>query len=251
MPARLFVTGVVLTATATLGAIRLTWWPAWMPGEARVVAVLSLSVVALVLLTGLLLVRSRWARFGSGALAVAAVAHSIAGPFDASAISEAVLGGLLAAALMQPRLGLRLRPSASGPPPIAVAAVLGLLALPLVVAVAGVEALRIASWVLVAASIIAAVVISRASLVGLWGARVILPALVIWAAVTMEGGGWPVVLLFGLVTVGALWSPAVARSVDPLTPERSPAVPTPPELVDAGLLESAGYDDRGRPLETP
>jgi hypothetical protein len=45
------------------------------------------------------------------------------------------------------------------------------------------------------------------------------------------------------------WRRDVHLAISPLVPERASTVPIPPELVNPAIMEAAGLDDRGLPLE--
>jgi hypothetical protein len=81
---------------------------------------------------------------------------------------------------------------------------------------------------------------------GLFGVRIVWPALALGLAFTLEL--WPaLVSVCGGLGIAALaWHPSVGVSFHPPR-ERGTVYPIPPELAPREVLESAELDEKGRP----
>jgi hypothetical protein len=244
------VTSVVVAASL-VWSVRLALDPEpFAPDAAGVIAIAS-ATLTLVAATGILVARSRWSRMLASGLVALWMGLAVTMDLDPLGVAALGLTGAAAAALAGPWLGgwLRRLPAADGPEPLVVAVVLGVLALPVVTALALFDGIPAAAWVQIATAALVAWLLSRASLTGLWAARLGLPAVGAWVAVT---GGMPSGLVAGAAAVvagAATWAAPVRLAVDPLAPPPVERVPFPPELVAPEILEAAGYDDRGSPRE--
>ncbi|MDX1690112.1 MAG: hypothetical protein R3290_03710 [Acidimicrobiia bacterium] len=247
----------VLAVTATLVAAALGWTvrlaldPEPFAGDSAAVLAVGGGVLALVAVTGIVMARGRWARWTAASLVALWLGLAAAMPLDAGGGAVLALTAMAGTAVAGPWLDrwLRRLPSADGPEPLVVATVVGIAALPLVVALTRPGGLSPAAWTLVAVATVTAWTLARALRLGLWSARVALPLAGGWAAVD---GGVPGGIVIGAVAVVltlAAWRRAVRLAVDPLLPPPVERVPHPPELVPPDILEAAGYDDRGAPLE--
>ncbi|HSG78671.1 MAG TPA: hypothetical protein VLD62_03750 [Acidimicrobiia bacterium] len=249
-PSILLVAASVVTASL-VWSVRLALDPDPFASDAAGVIAVASTALAVVAVTGMLVARGRWSRRLAGGLVALWLGLAATMPLDGLGVAGLAAAGVAAAALAGPWLGgwIRLLPSANGPEPLVVAVVLGILALPVAVALALHDGLSTAAWVLAGGAVAIGWLVSRASLAGLWGARAGLPALGVWVAVTGDLPGAAIAGGLGVVAGAATWAKPVRLAVDPLAPPPVERVPFPPELVPPGILEAAGYDDRGVPRE--
>jgi hypothetical protein len=148
----------------------------------------------------------------------------------ALALSLTAIGGLSGPWL---RVWLRHRPSATGPEPRA--AVLPLAGLGLVPLIGFVSpgGLTVLLVLLATASILFVVGYIRANAWGLWGLRLVIPALTIAAAVALNVAGGIALLAGGGIVTTLAWTPAARRairgSVPPLPAPRHRSSTSPAE----------------------
>ena len=203
-------------------------------GHALCACSVSFPVVGVV---GLLLVRAPWARWRAFAtLALGLIVAATTGFDDVTAVVALVLSLVAIGGLSGPwlRVWLRRRPSATGPEPRA--AVLPLAALGLVPLIGFVspDGLTVLLVMLATASVVAVVGYIRANSWGLWGLRLVVPALTIGAAVGLDAMG-AIALLVGGGTVTALaWTPAARRAIRGSVPP----LPAPLHRSSASPAES-------------
>jgi hypothetical protein len=221
------------------------------PFAAGPAAVLASSLVAgtLIVTTGILVARGRWARTAGLVVAGTALVLGAAEPLDGPRSAVLVAAGVALAGLAGPWLTrgwLRHLPSAEGPPAAAVTLVLGLVAFPALIALSRPGGFGVLDWILTAATPLLGWALGRGHAAALWAIRLGLPPLAIAAGIAGGLPGGPVVALAGLAAGAAAWTGAVSRSVSPLTPERVSGIPFPPELVPGDILRAAGFDERGR-----
>lgn len=252
MPRSPFWISAALTASAVAWSSRLALDPEPLGAVPGAVLGADLALLAVVAVAGLLVARGRWARYLAISLSVVWLGLGAWMPLDPLGAAATVVAGAALAGTAGPWLTrgwLRHRPSADGPPVAAVAMMLGLLALPGVVALAGHDGLGGLEWALAGLAVPGCWAVGRGVTAGLWAVRLALPLL---AAAAGVAAGFP----NGLATVGAglavaavSWRRDVGVSVSPIAPEPARRVPIPPELVPPEILEAAGYDERGRPAE--
>jgi hypothetical protein len=252
MPPAPLVAASLLGSAAAGVIVRLALEPEPFGPESAAAISLGTGLLAIVTVAGLLLARSIWARASSVVLASSCFAIVLAGDLDLGAafISALALAAVAAAAGPWLQRWIRRLPAADGPPPAAVGLLLGLTATPLVVGLttAG-EGPGAAGWGLAAWALALAFVIARARSWALWPARVAHPLVGIAAAVSI--GPVPGTILAAKTVAESVlaWRRDVSSAIRPLLPDAAAAVPIPPELVDPAIMEAAGLDDRGTPLE--
>ena len=211
---------------------------------------IGLLVVSAVSSLGMVLARGIWARRVSGAVLAVEVVLALVMDLD--------LWGVIALAVTLFAIGLVAGPWLDGflrrlPPsePIPTAAMalgLGLAAAPGLLAVFSPGGIEVVHWVAALVALATAWAFARALRVGLWSARVLVPIVLIAAAVASSPPGLFGGLALAMTCVALAWSSSVNRAVTPLLATAS-GVAVPAELVPPDLLAKAGYDDRGRPLK--
>jgi hypothetical protein len=132
-------------------------------------------------------------------------------------------------------------------PARATALAIGLALLPGVVGVLGYDGVTVGGWVLAGAALVLAWAYMRALPIALWTVRLVLAPLSIWAAIGLDPVAGVALVGATLVLVGLAWTSDARNAVSPLAPERGKPVPLLPEMVPGEILESAGFDQRGRP----
>ncbi len=210
---------------------------------------LSVVMASAVAALGLVLARGRWGRRLAAGLLAAQVALAVVMDLEGwgiIALAATAVSMLLVAGPWLDRFLRRLPPAEPIPSPAMVLG-LGLVLVPGILAVSSPGGVEEIHWVVALVSLATAWAFARALRIGLWSARLIVPALLVAAGFASTVVGTVVALAMALLVAGLAWSPPVDRSVTPLL-ARAPGVAIPPQLVSPDLLAEAGYDDRGRPL---
>lgn len=216
------------------------------------------TVAAMLIATGLLLMSSvatvgmivtggRWSRLlGIAVLAVTAVV-AIVRPIDYWWVVGVVATSISLLALFSPGLAETIRglPSASGPPPRAVAGPLLALSAPALLGLTGVAA---ADWALLTVGLsapVAAFMYARVVPGGLLAMRILWPVLAIGLAplLGLLGGAMTVLIAAGVAVL--TWHPLAKASYHPPR-ETGTALPIPPELAPPEILDAAQIDDTGQ-----
>lgn len=227
----LIVSGLFAVAEL-LWSIRLTISPEpFSPGSSALVAagIVLYTVIAVV---GMLLVRAPWARWLALTTAVGTVViGALGGDVDALSITAAVLSLAAIGGLAGPwlKIWLRQRPGA-GTGAIAVALPLtAIAALPLA-GLASVESATPAALTLAFAGPLLSWAYTRGFTSGLWGLRLVAPALALIAAIAAATWGAAAFLVYG-ATVGILaWSPGARAALSPVqAPLPPPRTATQPK----------------------
>ena len=245
-----FVVAASLLAAGAVWALRLIFAPELFAASSGATLGLDLLIVSATAGTGMVVSRGRWTRNLGWFLVAVELVLSVIMDLDAWGwvALVATLGTLVL--LSGPWLAsfLRQLPPTAAPPNAAVFLALGLLLTAGLVAIGTPAGMEPAHWLAAAASVIVALLYSRAMPLGLWAARTLVPLLIAVAAFfsPLLGG-----LLLGAGAVGMLvlaWSGPAALAVYSLIPTAA-GVAVPPELVPPELLAAAGYDERGRKRE--
>lgn len=226
--APLIVTGLFCTAEF-LWSIQLTADPdPFSPGSATLV-VAGVVVYTAIAAVGILLVRAPWARWVALVVAITTLfLGSLGGtpgafPITATVVSLLAVGGLAGPWL---RIWLRQRPGA-GAGPVAVALPLvALFGLPL----AGIAAPDAPSPVVLAVAFagpLLAWAYARALRWGLWGLRLVAPALALTAAVSVDGWGSAWLVAYAVSVAAVAWTTAAAEAQSPVQAPLPPPRVTP------------------------
>ncbi|MBW3667324.1 MAG: hypothetical protein KY394_06995, partial [Actinobacteria bacterium] len=206
-------------------------------------------VTATTAVVGLVVTGARWAhRVSAGGVAATLVIAALR-PIDAMWWVGLVFTAVAAAALFLPSVTQRVRklPAAAGPPPAAVIPPLTLLAAPLIVGIAAIDAPRLPALVIGLSAPLFAYLYARVLPGGLWGVRILWPLL---AGGLSPALGIPAGLVTGLLALGVAvvaWRPEVKASYHPPR-EVGTIFPIPPEMTPPEILDAARVDDKGRPL---
>ncbi len=205
------------------------------PSSGAVIAT-GIVVYTIIAVTGVALVRGRWAR----RLAIVVVCTDLVvvatGTLDALGWISLVAGmGALGGLVSRWLDGwFRLRPSATGPDPRAVVLLLGLGALVPGVGFAAPNGLATAHGVLGAAGVLLAWSYSKAQLWSLWATRLALPFIALPAVGSSPWPGAVALASFAAVLVGLAWTREALLAVQPLMtslpgPRQGRARPEPGE----------------------
>lgn len=240
-----------LAATTLLSA--LAWTVALVldgtPWETVPVLLIGLGMLAsaAVATVGMVVVGGRWAhRLGLAALAMTTVV-AIARPIDPMWVVATVISAIALLALLSPALTATIRtlPSASGPPPRAVAPALILLATPAVLGFVGNGATPWALLVVGVTALGAAFLYSRVIPGGLLAIRLIWPLLALALTPLLGWLAGTVTAAIAITVAVAAWGGAVKASYHPPR-EVGTTFPIPPELAPPEVLDAAQIDERGK-----
>ena len=240
---------LALLVSALAWAWRLTLDPApWDAGSGGLLASGVLLVHAVLAIAGLLAM-SRWIAVSTTAALALELTFALVLPTDVG-WWIGVIGITAAAALAWGRASMFASNAVARSdrvPTAATALTLVLLATPIVIGLVSWQGVTTAGWVLAGASVLLAWAYMRALVWSLWFVRTGYAAGVIWALASQS---WPeavVIALWGGIAIALAWTSTALAAANPLHPERAQPVPILPEVVPSELLESAGFDAKGRP----
>jgi len=103
-------------------------------------------------------------------------------------------------------------------------------------------------WVAAGWAMVTGWAFGRALNAGLWSARVVVPVLLVAAAIASPFPGSLVLVGAAAAAAGLAWWPATELAVNPIVPQAD-GVAVPPQLVPPEILSRAGFDDRGRRVD--
>lgn len=249
MPPTISLIAAVAVAAPLVWAVHLAIDPDPFASAPAAVIAVSLAVASVVIGTGILISRTRWARPATAGLGMAGLAVGIVTPLDGLSVAAIVVSGLAVAGATGPWMTAWLRklPAAEAPPRVAALAMVAPALVPATVAGFRFEGLSGFDWALIAVAIAATLGISRAWMPGLWVARIGLPLAGIGTGLAAGLPEGPFIVAVSILASVPSWATTTVHSVQPLVPARG-SVTIPPELADPGLLAAAGYDDRGRTI---
>jgi len=246
-PAIALLFGVIAVASA----VGLAADPAPFSSGSAAVVTASAVILTVATIAGLLVGRARWARPASILMAAVWFVLAIAGPIDVVAVSVSAAASVVAALAAGPWLSdwLRRLPAAEAPPRSAAVLLVALTATPGVIGAMepAVEPEPLA-WACAAWALAEALLLARIPPVGLWLVRVTHGPVCAAAIAVRQSWVFGVGLgAVALMTVALVWRRDVGDAARPLI--TGSGVPIPPELVDPAIMQAAGLDDRGRPIE--
>ncbi len=198
------------------------------PGAAAMIA-FGLMVAAVTCLSGLLLARAPWGRWGLAAVVVLAMGlASVSNSWLvwlAYAVGAGALVGLLGPWL---RLWTRHRPAVESPGPVSVSLMAVAASAPLVIGLTAAAGIHWSHWLLMIVAVISSVTYAQGTRIGLWGLRVAVP--IIGAYACGNTNGWGALVLAGAVAVVTVlaWLPAALRTTTVITPPLPSPVPRRP-----------------------
>lgn len=243
-------------ASATPLLAALLWIGALLvdPGPLAPASVLLVGVGVLLTTTvavvGMVLAGGRWARRSALAMMLFTLAIAAVRPLDVLWVVSLIATVIAGAALFSPAVtgSIRKLPAAAGPPERAVLLPLLLLGMPALIGLAAWDDPVSATMVVGLGAPLAALWYSRVLPGGLLAVRVVWPALAIGLALLQSLPAGVVSLLGGCVVAGLAWHPSVKVAFHPPR-ETGTSYPIPPELTPKEILDAAGLDERGRPLQ--
>ena len=246
---RIFVAPALLLAAAGIAwAIRLVFGTSALAQDAAGLGAAGLVLLHTVFAVGATLATSRWV--ATGATLLLGVDLLLANTLDVDvAWWVAVVAMSAAVILLWRRRNVEAMAGSVRPdrvPPPATALAISLASLPLLVSGTRPDGVNLAGWILAIFGVIVGWAYMRALIPALWAARIVLPALGIWATIGLEIGPAIAALAGVAIVVGLAWTPQALRAARPLTEQVAP-VPILPEMVPPELLGQAGFDHRGRP----
>ena len=236
------IAGLAWGARLTFGATP------WNNAESAMLAA-DLVVVTAIAVVATLLSPSRWVRNLTAALGVSWGALAVTltvDPLWAIGGSAAVSGVALSWAKASDGWFRGATKPDRVPTRAAVLALL-LLALPGAIAATGLEQVTRIGWVLAGVSLALAWTYTRAIAPTLWILRLVVPIVGSAAVIGLQPGAGAALGLVVAVLTWLAWTPDARLAVQPLLPKRVEAVSILPEMVPTELMESAGFDRKGRP----
>ena len=210
---------------------------------------LSLLLASAINVVALLLSPSRWVRNSIGASGGALASTAIAARMDTVWIlAAATLVTGIAVVWTRPMDAWFSEVKPDRVPTKATILTLGLIWLPGIVGALGIPEVTPVGWVMAAGGVVGGWAYSRALPGALWALRLALPPLAVAASI----GLW-IPAAAGLLAAAACltflaWTADARLAVNLPGPRRVRPVSVLPEITPPGLMESAGYDRRGRPL---
>lgn len=240
-----------LAATTLLAA--LAWTVAlvlegapWAPAPVFLIGV-GLLATATVATVGMVVVGGRWAhRLGLAAVAMTVVV-AIARPIDPMWLVATVTSAAALLALLSPAVTTTIRtlPSASGPPPRAIAPALILVVTPAIIGFVGNEATPWALLVVGLTAPNAAFLYSRVIPGGLLVIRMLWPAMALALTPLLGWVAGVVTATIAILVAVTAWDTAVKASYHPPR-EVGTTFPIPPELAPPEVLDAAQIDEHGK-----
>ncbi|MGD2103324.1 MAG: hypothetical protein PVG83_13925 [Acidimicrobiia bacterium] len=205
---------------------------------------LTTSSVATV---GMIVTGGRWARLLALGAVLATTVVAVLRPVDVLWMLGIGATAISLFALFSPGLTRTIRrlPSASGPPPRAIAGPLLALYAPVLLGLAGSEADEWALLVVGLSAPVAAFMYTRVLPGGLMAVRIIWPAAALALAPLLGPLCGSVTAALAVGVAVASWHPLAKASYHP-PQEKGTALPIPPELAPSDVLDAAEIDDRGR-----
>lgn len=212
-----FVAALIFVAGCSL-AVHLAISPDPFAASSAAVIAIGSVVFTVITMVGITLVRGRWARrLGMVLVATVLVVAAVSEPDVWTWI--AIGAGLVALGLLSGRwldAWIRGRPSATGPDPLAVVLLLGLLATAPAVGLAAPGGLTTAHGFFGAGGVFLAWAYSKAQVWSLWAIRLVLPLLGIAAAVASPVAGAVALLALAGALAGLAWTTEARLAVQPL-----------------------------------
>ncbi len=214
------ITGIVWAAAVLFDSDVLA------PSSGAFVAV-GFIVFGILASVGIALIHAPWGRLIGFGVAGAGAGVAVVGGFGPVTVLALTVTFVATVGLAGPwlRIWLRRRPSAVGPGPVPFALLVGLVGLVPLAGAAAPAGLGPAHFGLAAAAVASGLAYLRGWVAGLWAARLVVPAVGLWAAVVTPMPG-AVVLLAGVAVVTSLaWRREPMRMVIPAPPAPAPRPP--------------------------
>jgi len=245
-----YIASASVTAAGLVWGIRLIVAPGLFSDGAGAMLAMALVVGSTVAGVGLVASRGRWAR--RAALGILGAQVVLSAVMDLTAWGWVALTFTAASLVLVtgPWLDrfLRQLPPADPPPASAVVLAFGLLLVPGVIAVSSPGEVDVLHWVAAGWAMVTGWAFGRALNAGLWSARVVVPVLLVAAAIASPFPGSLVLVGTAAAAAGLAWWPATELAVNPIVPQAD-GVAVPPQLVPPEILSRAGFDDRGRRVD--
>lgn len=207
---------------------------------------LGLLLTATVATVGMIVVGGRWAhRLGLASLGLT-IPVALIRDVDPLWVLAITATATAVAGLLSPTLTATIRtlPSASGPPPRAVAPALILLVAPALLGLAGIDS---SAWALLVVGVTAPTagfVYSRVLPGGLLTVRLIWPILTLALSPLLGWAGGLTAAALAVAVATSAWGASVSASYHPPR-EVGTTFPIPPELAPREVLEAAEIDEKG------
>ena len=221
--------GALAIVAVAAAAIALVADPKPIDAGAAVMISFGLMTTGLTALSGLLLARAPWGRWGMAALVVLSMGLATVSDSPitwlALVLGTAALVGLLGPWL---RLWTRHRPAVEAPGPVPIALMAVAPVAPLVVGLTAVEGISWAHWLAVLVAAAGSMLYAQGAGAGMWVLRVGVPIAGLLAI--RETGGWGFFALAAVTLAVSVmaWLPAASRTTTVITPPLPSPVPRKP-----------------------
>ena len=250
MPRIVFAAAGLLTAAGLIWPLRLPLVASPWPEAGTFLIAADLLVLAAIPVTALLLSPGRWVRIMTSLLGATWGGLALATAIDWSWILGMAAGGAGIALLWTRSLDGWLRNiKPDRTPPRASALALGLAALPGATGALALPDITPGGWALAGLAVAGAWAYARALPLALWGVRLGLVPLGAAAVVGLHWRSGAVLMAVCAGLTALAWSRDARLATERPAPRRAEAVSVLPEVVPPSLLESAGFDRRGRRRE--
>ena len=246
------IISLLLGVSAVAGSVGFALDPKPYSEQSALLITIGLVALTLATVSGVLLARGRWSRWMSLVVAALWFMQGIIRSIDLPGVATIVAAVAAASIAAGPWLGrwLRRLPAVDAPPPAAAILLLLLTGTPALIGfAAGGSTPGPAGWILTAWSWLLALGLARAATPALWAGRFGHGPISVAGGLVLGLSTGSTVLIKAAIEVALLWRRDLHLAVSPLLPQRASIVAIPPELMNPAVLEAAGLDDRGRPLE--
>ena len=249
MPRRVLVAAACILSGSLLWTARLLFGSSPWGANSSALLALGLLVATSVSLVALLLSPGRWVR---NAIAVTAGAWALTAiALEADLLWIAALAILAAGAVLTRTSAMDSwfqQVKADRVPTKATVLAFGQVCWPAVVGGLGIPDVTPAGWVLAVFGLVGGWAYARALPGSLWTLRLVLLPLGIAAGPGLRPAAAAALVAVALALTLLSWTAEARFAVDSSRPRRVRPVSILPEVTPPGLMESAGYDRRGRPL---
>lgn len=249
MPRGVPVSAACILLGTVLWTARLLFGPSPWGAQSSALLALGLLVATAVNVVALLLAPGRWVRNAITVAAGAWAAIAIALKVDLVWIAAlATLAAGVGTTWTRPMESWFHEVKPDRVPTRATILTLGLVWLPAVVGSLGVPDVTPAGWVMAAFGLVGGWAYARALPGSLWAVRLVLLPLGVASVPGLRWGAAAGVVAAALVLTLLAWTADARLAVSQPQPRRVRPLSILPEVTPPGLMESAGYDRRGRPL---
>lgn len=204
---------------AALASVVLVTDPDPIDASAAALIAVGLMVATVTALSGLLLARAPWGRWGLAASAILSMMliSVSSGPL---VYAVYIIGAVALVGVLGPWLQLWVRHQtlAEAPGPVPIALTSAAAVAPLYIGLAAAGGAELVHWALALTVVATSVAYGRGLKLGLWGFRIVVPAMTAVTALASEPVGAAILLIGGAALTLLSWLPAAKRTTTMITP---------------------------------